>query len=585
MTEPADADLLARARAWADADPDPLTRAELIGWVAGVKLTELAECMGPELEFGTAGLRGAVGPGSARMNRAVVVRSTRALAELVLAQASDVTKVAVVVGYDGRPSSRALAEAATGVLLAAGISVHWFEQATPTPLVAYAARVLSAAAAIVITASHNPREDNGLKVYGRDFVQLGTAEAAQVAARRQDVGPAAAIACIDFPTQSVGTASARASVTPATLFEQYLGELEASLPARRDRKRLRIAYTPLHGLGLAPVRAALRRRGFDELHAVAEQAEPDGEFPTVPFPNPEQPDTLERVLTLARTLQADLVLANDPDVDRLAAAAPLPDGDFYVLSGNELGVLLADFVLEHTPPQPQPLLVTSIVSSPLLLKVAAARGARAERTLTGFKWIWAAARALEQTESLRFAFGCEEALGYSIGRAVRDKDGISAAVWLAELCSTLGGETLLERLHALYRRHGAWSSAQRSLAFPGRAGARELASCIERLSAGAPSRLLGYELQRSTDYRTGAEARPPWLGATSLFELDYGALGRVLVRPSGTEPKLKLYADTEEPVTAAEPVAAAVERGRARAQAVTAALASWLQAPASAGAA
>ncbi|HYO97325.1 MAG TPA: phospho-sugar mutase, partial [Polyangiaceae bacterium] len=513
------------------------------------------------------------------------VRTTRALAEGVLAHATDASKAAVVVGYDGRPSSRTLAEAAAGVLLAAGVSVHWFEQATPTPVVAYAARVMATAAAIVITASHNPREDNGLKVYGSDFIQLGAAGAAEVAARREGIGPAAAIACIDFPAQSVGTASARASVVPAALFEQYLGELDASLPPRRQKNALRIAYTPLHGLGFAPVSAALKRRGFDELHAVAEQAEPDGEFPTVPFPNPELPDTLERVLALARTVQADLVLANDPDVDRLAAAAPLPDGDFYVLSGNELGVLLADFVLEHTPARPQPLLVTSIVSSPLVMKVAVAHGARAERTLTGFKWIWAAARALEQAESLRFAFGCEEALGYSIGGAVRDKDGISAAVWLAELCSTLRGETLLERLHALYRRHGAWSSAQRSLAFPGRAGARDLASCIERLSAGAPSSLLGHELQRSTDYRSGAEGRPPWLGATSLFELDYGALGRVLVRPSGTEPKLKLYADTEEPVTAAEPVAAAVQRARARAEALTAALASWLQAPASGGAA
>lgn len=544
-----DPDLLARTKAWMQGDPNPETRAELQRLIDTDQNAELSACMGAELDFGTAGLRGPVGPGPSRMNRAVVERATRAFAEHLLAQDPDCRSLPVVVGYDARPSSRALAEAAVSVLLAAGISVRFFEEPQATPIVAYTARVLASAGALVITASHNPREDNGLKVYGRSASQLVAPLDADIRRRRELQDPAVCVPSVPFPEVRVGALGASAERAPPHLLDRYLAELGSCLPVPSGSRALRIAYTPLHGLGLLPVQRALKARGFRDLNVVAEQASPDGRFPTTPFPNPELPETLERVLALAEVVQAELVLANDPDVDRLAAAAPLPSGRFHVFTGNELGALLADFVLENAQTGTTPLFVTSVVSSPLLARIGEHHGARTEITLTGFKWIWAAALALESAGAGRFAFGCEEALGYSIGHLVRDKDGIAAAVWLAELAARCRNEkkSLLDRLHDLYERHGAWGSAQRSLSFEGPLGQAALRSSVERLLQSPPKMLGGEPFRGVLDYRTGGSERPAWRGTAELFELRYGDCARVLIRPSGTEHKLKLYADQEMP--------------------------------------
>jgi phosphomannomutase len=383
---------------------------------------------------------------------------------------------------------------------------------------------------------------------------------------------------VDFPRVVEGLLGARAERVSPALFDRYLSELEARLPSPIGRRDLKIAYTPLHGLGFAPVTRALRARGFTAIHTVPEQAEPDGNFPTAPSPNPELPGTLDAVLALAARTGAELVLANDPDVDRLAAAAPLASGGYHVFTGNEVAVLLADFVLEQWPVGSAPLLVTSAVSTPLLGRIGAHYGAHVERTLTGFKWIWSAARALEASNRGRFAFGCEEALGYCVGPLVRDKDGISAAVWLAELAARelREGKSLVDRLHALYAQHGVWASAQRSLF---RSGAHARASFRERIDAligNPPGALCGESFRGGTDYRTGAESRPPWLGVSDLFELRYGSSTRVLVRPSGTEPKLKLYVDHEENpkqyATTEEAVRCARDRAEAIAETVLALL-------------
>jgi phosphomannomutase len=576
-------ELYERARRWLEADPDPTTQAELRALVHARLDAPLAELMGPELDFGTAGLRGAAGPGPSRMNQAVMRRAVRALAEHLLGSVPDARSLVVVVGYDARPSSRSLAEAAAGVLIAAGIPVRWFEQAVPTPLVAYAARVFMAQAALVVTASHNPKADNGLKIYGGDAIQLGPPADADVARRRDAVGPANLISCAAICDER-GEPHARLLPIEPELFQRYLAELDASLPPRLPSPGLKIAYTPLHGVGGSWCRAALALRGFDDVVLVREQAEPDGSFPTTPFPNPELPGTVARLVELARDVRADLALANDPDADRLAAAAP-ESGQVSPLSGNELGVVLADFVLEHAPRAPQPLLVTSIVSSPLLSELAAGHGARAEITLTGFKWLWRAARELEQGASVRLAFACEEALGYSIGQLVRDKDGIAAAVWTAELaerCRREGG-TLYARLDAVQHRHGAWGSAQLSLERPGRAGSDAIRAMITRLAASAPSTLGGLAALTFRDFRQGAEARPPWLGAAQLFELSFAGGARVLVRPSGTEPKLKVYADAVE--RSASRLAPSEARARAKANALelASAMVAWLEASAQSG--
>jgi phosphomannomutase len=292
---------------------------------------------------------------------------------------------------------------------------------------------------------------------------------------------------------------------------------------------------------------------------------------------------MDRVLALGRHVGADLIVANDPDADRLAAAVPGPGGARQ-LTGNELGVLLADFVLSRAPAEPPPLLVTTVVSTPLLAAVARSHGARCERTLTGFKWIWLAARALESESGVRFAFGCEEALGYSIGHLVRDKDGIAAATWLAELArlEKSHGSTLLERLDRLYRTHGAWASLQRSLVRPGQAGTREIALMVERLGADPPQALAGFRRARVVDYRRDAESRPRWLGGAQLLELELEPSIRVLVRPSGTEPKLKIYADAGEPCAGAEAPSLALERARERASRVIDEMVRFLEASVSA---
>ncbi len=579
MSEPSASDLHARTRAWINADPDPETRAELEALLAAGHDAELAERMGPELDFGTAGLRGAVGGGPARMNRAVVMRATRALAEHWLSRVPDARTLGVVVGYDARPTSRALAEAAAGVLLAAGVSVRWFDAPTPTPLVAYAARVLCAAGAVVVTASHNPRGDNGFKVYGNDACQMGSPADAEVARRRDTLGAASELPCVDALAVGQGAHGATLSSLGPELFRRYLAELDAALPERLASPALRVAYTPLHGVGRSAFEAALALRGFLDFHVVRAQAEPDGTFPTTEFPNPEVPGTMDAVLELGREVHADLVLANDPDADRLAAAVREPSGRYLMLTGNELGVILADFVLRRAGATPTPLLVTSIVSTPLLERVASGLGARFERTLTGFKWIWGAGRALESAGGVRFVFGCEEALGYSVGPLVRDKDGIAAGVWLAECAerSRREGKTLLERLHAVYREHGAWGSAQHSLFKPGAAGAKEIERLLERFSADPPAELLGLEREAFVDYREGAESRPPWLAASALFELTFRGGARVLVRPSGTEPKLKIYADAVSPVEGGDTPFAAAQRAKASAEGLARELAQWLE--------
>ena len=564
MNTSLDPELLRRALAWRDSDPDPQTRAELEAMIARGASVELGECFGAELDFGTAGLRGPVGPGPARMNRAVVIRAARALAEHFLDQPGGANEV--VVGYDARTSSRSLAEAAAGVFLAAGLGVRWFESPVPTPLVAYAARVTAARGAIVITASHNPREDNGLKAYDGNALQLSSPADGDVERRRASLPGASEIPC--WPLVAAG-----AALIPfgAELEQAYLDELDASMPPDRGRTgSLRIAYTPLHGVGLSLARRALSRRGGVELEVVAEQAEPDGRFLTTPKPNPEEPGTLDLVLSLAARTRAELVLANDPDADRLAVAVARASGELVVLSGNELGVLLADFVLSQTPAAPPPLLVTSVVSTPLLEQVAAAHGARFERTLTGFKWIWLAGMTLEAEANVRFAFGCEEALGYSIGPLVRDKDGIAAGAWLAELAARCRAQnrTLLDRLDELHVRHGAWISAQRSLIRRGSGGVVAIRQMMDRLTAAPPERLAGLRCSGIVNYRQGAEHRPRWLGRASLFELSFESSVRLLVRPSGTEPKLKLYADASEPVGAHESADSARGRASARARAV-----------------
>jgi phosphomannomutase len=566
------AEALAAAKAWIEGDPDPETRAELDALVAKDDAKELAERMAGHLTFGTAGLRARVGAGSARMNRATVIRATRGLADFLAAFRDGARSLPVVVGHDARVSSPAFAREVVAVLIGARIPVRWFEDPVPTPLVAYAARVLGATAAVVVTASHNPKDDNGYKVYLDDAVQVVAPDDTRLEQAIARVGPASAVPRVEPEKNRTLPLTERVDAEPLDLeafFQRYLAEIGAELGADPSTKSLRIVYTPLHGVGYRFARRVLEMSGFSDVRAVPEQREPDGTFPTAPFPNPEEKGALDRALALAAECDADLVLANDPDADRLAAAVPTPSGRWLKLRGNQIAVLLADALLDRVPDPKRAAAFASIVTSPLVAAVARERKIHFEQTLTGFKWIWTAAIELEKTRGLRFAYGCEEALGYCVIRAVRDKDGLSAALELAALAERCKreGKTLLDRLYDIERRLGVWASAQHSITVTGARAQGDIERALDRMSASPPKSLGGSSVVAVRDYRKGGETRPRWLGNALLIELELEQ-GRVLVRPSGTEPKLKIYVDLRGEIIGNASVGAEEERLTERALAL-----------------
>jgi phosphomannomutase len=530
------AQLHARARAWIDGDPDPRTRAQLQTLLDAGDNEALADHVGSALTFGTAGLRGAVGPGPNRMNRAVVIRTTRGLADHLLATVPDAATRGVIVGFDARHDSLRFAQDTVGVLAGAGIPVQWFPTPQPTPLVPYTQKVLGAAAGVVVTASHNPPQDNGYKVYLDGAAQIAPPVDELVAAAIAAVGPAREVPRVEVLESELVAA------VPGELVDRYLADLVAARPPVTGPD-LRIVYTPLHGVGRELVERALADGGYLDVHVVPSQGEPDGDFPTVAFPNPEEPGAMDASLALAAEVGADLVLANDPDADRLAVAVPDGAGGFRALTGNQIGVLLADHLLASTAAD-RPLVVSSIVSSPMVHAVAREHGARSEVTLTGFKWIWAAGRELERDALYTFVYGFEEALGSSVGTVVRDKDGIGGAVAFADLARHLAGsgQSVLDRWEQLCRTHGLWVSHQLAITRPGAAGQAEIAAAMASLDGTVPTVLAGHAVTGSTDYRVDAEQRPSWLARHDLVAMDLTD-GRAMIRPSGTEPKCKIYVD------------------------------------------
>ncbi len=517
------------ARVWIAGDPDPATRAELQALVDVGDEAGLAARMVP-LDFGTAGIRGEVGAGPGRMNRAVVIRTTRGLADYLAGHGRGGGWVEV--GYDGRTDSRRFAEDAVAVLRGAGFSVHCFDGVTPTPLVAHAAHRLGATAAVVVTASHNPPRDNGYKVYDANGAQIVPPVDADIATAIAKVGPASGVPRIDsFDGES-----------PSVAEDAYVADVLAFRGTAPVSTEVPIIYTALHGVGGPLAMRLLGESGHRNVTPVPEQFFPDGAFPTVAFPNPEEPGALDLAEALAVRRGAALVLANDPDADRLGVS--VPDGSGWRrLTGNEIGVLLADFVLETTG-GPDRVVITTIVSTPMLASVAAHHGAAHAATLTGFKWICNAALDLESAGK-RFVFGFEEALGYTVGPVVRDKDGMAAAVWFADLAAGCAarGETVLERLAQLFVRDGLWVSHLLNVRREGLGGVEEVMAALARLAGVPPDQVGGIDVVAVTDYSRGSADRPRWLPATPLVELSLGDGSRVLVRPSGTEPKLKIYAD------------------------------------------
>lgn len=574
-------DVIERARAWAEADPDPSARAELEGLLAAPdpSKTDLADRFAGSLEFGTAGLRGVLGAGPNRMNRAVVLRTTWGLARhLEATYGSDGARAGVVIGYDGRRMSRELAEETACVLAAAGIKAHLFSDVVPTPLLAFAVARLGCAAGVMITASHNPPEYNGYKAYWSNGAQIVPPTDTAIASQIQRA-PAAK----DVPRLSLDDARARSLVVMLgeALERDYLASVKKLSPRPHDGDRsLAIVYTPLHGVGDKLARRAFDQSGFTNVVSVPEQQRPDGAFPTVEFPNPEEKGAMDLAFALATARRADLVVANDPDADRLAIALPSsssPSG-WQQLTGNQVGVLLGHYLLtgglastEHavkTAGGGAPLVIASIVSSPMLGVVAQALGARYDEVLTGFKWI--ANRAMDRRRQLgeEFVFGFEEALGYTVGELVRDKDGISAAVVFAELAAVLRSRKtgVLEHLEGLYRRYGLFVSSQVSLTRKGVQGVAELRVIMQRLRDEPPWTIGEHAVASVRDYLgqkttlADGTTRPLDLPKSDVLSFELASGSRVIARPSGTEPKAKFYFDVREPIGADEPLAAAEAR-------------------------
>jgi phosphomannomutase len=554
------AQLRRAAQRWIDGDPDPAAQAELGTLLSSEDVSALAERMTP-LSFGTAGLRGAVGAGPGRMNLAVVVRTACGIARHVESLASSHGRL-VVIGFDARPTSRAFAEASAGVLLAAGLRVVAFPEPTATPLVAYFGRELGAAVSIVVTASHNPRGDNGYKVYGSAGVQIVAPVDASIAEQIAHAPAAREVPRIAVSFQAASPS--QLELLDAARQDSYFEAISAALPASADGRALRIVHSALHGVGTAPMLRSLADAGFRQVSGVAEQAAPDGSFPTTPFPNPEEPGTLDLALAEAERVGAALLLVNDPDADRLAAGARL-DGELTVLDGNQVGALLADFLVSAPAAAGScQLVLSSVVSSPLVGLICQARGARYERTHTGFKWLWSAALELERTGQGSFCFAYEEALGYSVFRAVRDKDGIAAGRALAELSARLStrGLSLFDRLFELYTEHGLWASAAQNLTLSGADALSSVALALDALITDPDLAIGGERVVRKVDYRAGAELRPAWLGAAQLLELELESGARLFVRPSGTEPKLKFYGHVRSNITLRSEFRAALAAAR-----------------------
>jgi len=585
----------AEVEAWIADDPDLGDRAELRALLdradvgggthsgpGAEAVAELRDRFAGRLRFGTAGLRGAVAAGPNRMNRAVVKATTAAVADWLLESGADAAGngTGVVVGCDARHRSADFADEVAGVLAGTGIAVHLLPRPCPTPLLAFAVRQLGTAVGVMITASHNPAADNGYKLYLSDGAQVIPPVDAEIEERIASVGPLAQIPLAEAASPLIirhGDEVAQAyldAVVPVAAGPGAAGPGAAGPGAAGPGAAgpgaagavlgpaLNVVYTPMHGVAGDLMLRAIRQAGFASPHVVAAQAEPDPDFPTVAFPNPEEPGALDLALADARRLGAELVVASDPDGDRLAVAVPEPaDGtalsatalsataasDWRVLTGDQVGALLGASLLERTAAQAAPrarLVASTIVSSALLAKIAAAAGAGYAETLTGFKWI---ARAADGRPGTRFVFGYEEALGYAVGDVVRDKDGIGAALamlWLAT-SARAAGRSVLEVYDALETVHGVHLTSQLTLR------TAEPARIMSRLRADPPAEFGGEPVAGMVDLAgspggPAADGLPLPAADVLIFRLP-GA--RVVLRPSGTEPKIKCYLEITEPLT------------------------------------
>lgn len=540
-------EVMARVRTWLSYEYDPDTR-ERVQYLLDNDPQTLQESFRGELEFGTGGIRELMGVGTHRLNIYTVARATQGLALYLCECYPHAPEIRVAIAFDSRNNSSRFAEITAETLAANGIRVFLYESLRPTPQLSFTVRALACHAGVVITASHNPKEYNGYKVYWSDGGQVVSPHDKGIinAIRRVD-------AAIEIKRKGD---SANIFRLGAELDEVYLSTLLShpisNYSLSSEALEIGIVYTPIHGTGGTLISQLLRRRGFKNVHLVAKQRDPDGNFPTVTSPNPEDPSAMALAVSLAEETAADLVLGTDPDSDRIGVYARDTDGTLRRFDGNQIAILLAYYVLEREKAlgltKGKRFMVRTIVTTPLLDSLAEAYHVDMLHVLTGFKYIAAAITAKER--SCRFVMGAEESHGYLVGCKVRDKDAIQSALYIAEFAAWCKSQktTLGALLYKIYAQYGYWQHAQRSLIRKGETGRAEIQERMEALRTTPPQTIGGEAIVRITDYLRGTQEDPRTntsLGKVALradvIEFETETNSRIIVRPSGTEPKIKYY--------------------------------------------
>lgn len=536
-------------------------RAELERWIANVSDEELAaelaemkkaadagddsaavDAFFQDLAFGTAGLRGTLGAGTNRMNIYTVGRATQGFADYLNANFENPS---VAIARDSRNKGELFVQVTASILAANGIVAHVYPKISPVPTLSFAVRDLGCSGGICMTASHNPAAYNGYKAYGPDGCQITSEAAKSISASIASIDAFSGVKTMDF---DAAVASGMVKWIDDAVLERYydavLSKSVSSLSAEQVAEApLKLVYTPLNGTGLIPVTTVLERAGITDITVVPEQREPNGDFPTCPYPNPEIREAMQKGIDLCEEVHPDLLLATDPDADRVGVACK--DGeDYTLLTGNEMGVLLLDYIARMRSERGEDLsdkvAVTTIVSSAMVDALAAEYGFELRRCLTGFKYIGDIITELSDAGQVdRFIFGFEESYGYLSGDHVRDKDAVNASLLICQMAQDykLRGMNLAQAMRALYEKHGWWLNRTASVSFPGAAGAETMRGIMAKLREQAPSELAGRAVEAVVDYEGGVNGLP----SANVVEFDVEGGNKVIVRPSGTEPKIKLY--------------------------------------------
>ena len=527
-----------RYRQWLDYEAlEPDLRAEL----EAIKdnETEIRERFCQDLTFGTAGLRGLMGAGTNRMNVYTVQRATAGLGlYLLTAYGKEAMQRGVVIAYDNRADSELFAKEAALTLNSLGIRTYVFDRLAPTPELSFAVRYRQSIAGIVITASHNPKEYNGYKVYNEHGCQI-TGEMAEAILEKIDIYQELAALPVLMSEETARSRDLYHEIGNAyhQVFQKAVLE-QALLNDSAAKENLKIVYTPLHGTGLGNVTAVLDKDGFTQVHVLESQKEPDTQFSTVHSPNPEDKEALQLAIACAQEINADLVLGTDPDCDRVGIA--VRDGDqFTLLTGNQTGALLADYVLSHKILDDKSVVIKTIVTSELGADIASAYGAEVMNVLTGFKYIGEKMIGFEQNHDHTFVMGYEESYGYLVGSHAKDKDAVAASMLICEMAAyqKAQGKTLLQRLEELYQQYGYYKDAVDSFTLPGADGQERIADIMTELRAEQASEIGGLAVAEVKDYANGIDGLPK----ANVLKYFFADGGWMAVRPSGTEPKIKFY--------------------------------------------